>query len=264
MLVASAKAVKLGHSINPEFKIGMMMLGHPFYAETCKPEDQLAGMKSVDQHYYFSDVQVRGYYSRKAFKYLEGKNIHLVMEKDDEITLKGGTVDFIGFSYYHSFVASSASEKDLTSGNMLPSIKNPYLRTSEWGWQMDPIGLRIEMNNLYDRYQVPLFIVENGLGAYDTVNGNGQISDEYRISYLKQHITEIRKAISEDGVECIGYTPWGCIDLVSCGTGEMEKRYGFIYVDRDNQGKGTLARRKKKSFYWYKQVIASNGEDLGN
>ncbi len=262
MLVASAKAVKLGHRIHPDFKIGMMMLGQPFYAETCKPEDQLESMTSIDKHYYFSDVQVRGSYSRKAKKFLELNNVNLDVQAGDETALKEGIVDYIGFSYYHSFVASRTAKKEMTGGNVLLAKKNPYLETSEWGWQLDPIGLRIEMNLLYDRYQIPLFIVENGLGAVDIVEANGEINDDYRIDYLKRHIVQIEKAIYEDGVECLGYTAWGCIDLVSMSTGEMKKRYGFIYVDRDNEGKGTLNRTRKKSFYWYKKVIASNGEDL--
>jgi len=239
-----------------------MMLGHPYYAETCKPEDQWESKNMADRNYYFSDVQVRGAYSKKALKFLESKHVRLDKVKDDDRILSEGTVDFIGFSYYHSFVASSSNERDFTAGNVLKTIKNPYLKTSDWGWQFDPIGLRIEMNNLYDRYQKPVFIVENGLGAYDSINEKGEIIDDYRIDYLREHIREMEKAIVQDGVECIGYTPWGCIDLVSMGTGEMDKRYGFIYVDRDNAGKGTLQRIKKKSFYWYKRVIETNGVDL--
>ena len=263
MLLASAKAVKLGHSINPDFKIGMMMLGHPFYGETCKPEDQLESMLKADQSYHFSDIQVRGAYSKKALLFLKKNEVDLDIEPEDQKILQEGTVDYIGFSYYHSSVASSTTDKEKTSGNLMNAIKNPYLKTSDWGWQLDPIGLRIEMNNLYDRYQIPVFIVENGLGAQDVIDENGEIVDDYRISYLKEHILEIEKAVNEDGVECIGYTPWGCIDLISCGTGEMKKRYGFIYVDRDNEGNGTLERKKKKSFYWYKQVIETNGADIG-
>ena len=165
-------------------------------------------------------------------------------------------------SYYHSFMASSSAASALTGGNVISSLKNPYLETSEWGWQKDPTGLRIMMNMLYDRYQVPVFVVENGLGAQDVIASDGSINDDYRIDYLRSHVQAIGEAVSEDGVECIGYTPWGCIDLVSLGTGEMKKRYGFIYVDRDNAGKGTLARLRKKSFYWYQRVIASNGADL--
>lgn len=262
MMVASAKAVKLGHSINPDFKIGMMMLGQPFYAETCKPVDQLESMKNIDRHYYFSDVMARGAYSNKAKKFLENNNIKIAMEAGDEETLRQGKIDYIGISYYHTFVANSSLDNEKTGGNIIPSIKNPYLETNEWGWQIDPIGLRIEMNLLYDRYQVPLFLVENGFGAVDSINEKGEIVDDYRIAYLKTHVQQMEKAIYEDGVECIGYTPWGCIDLVSMGTGEMKKRYGFIYVDRDNEGNGTLQRKKKKSFTWYKNVILSNGDNL--
>ena len=144
----------------------------------------------------------------------------------------------------------------------MKSVRNPYLTVSEWGWQIDPMGLRITLNSLYDRYQKPLFIVENGLGAVDQVEADGSIHDSYRIAYLKEHIRTMKQAVEEDGVELLGYTPWGCIDLVSASTGEMKKRYGFIYVDKNNEGKGTLARIKKDSFYWYKKVIASNGKDL--
>ena len=263
VLLASARAVKLGHSINPDFKIGMMMLGQPFYAATCKPEDQLEAMQSIDQHYYFSDVQVRGAYSRKAKKFLERNHIDIGLENGDEEILSEGKVDYIGFSYYHSFVASNEARKKADGGNVVISTKNPYLKTSDWGWQIDPIGLRVEMNELYERYQVPVFIVENGLGAVDILEENGEINDDYRIAYLREHIVAIEEAINLDGVECLGYTPWGCIDLVSMSTGEMKKRYGFIYVDRDDKGNGTLDRTRKKSFYWYQKVIKSDGENLG-
>lgn len=261
-MVASAKAVKLGHEINPNFKIGMMMMYPTFYGETCKPEDQLCAMDQIDKQYYFSDVMARGYYSPKAKKTWEKENIHLDITDEDEKDLRDGKVDYIGFSYYNSNVASSREDVETTDGNMINAIKNPYLKASEWGWQIDPIGLRIALNNLYDRYQVPLFIVENGLGAVDTVNEDGSIDDDYRISYLREHIKTMKDAVLNDGVDLIGYTPWGPIDLVSCGTGEMKKRYGFIYVDRDDKGNGTLKRYKKKSFEWYKKVIESNGEEL--
>jgi len=261
--VASAKAVKLGHEINPDFKIGMMMLYPLAYGETCNPLDNLAAMKIMDTHYLFSDVQVKGYYTSKAKKFLEGKNVVLEMEEGDEEILKEGSVDYIGFSYYMSIVASGDQiGKEMSIGNMLNGIKNPYLKASDWGWQVDPIGLRLSLNNLYDRYQKPVFVVENGLGAYDKVEEDGSIHDDYRIDYLRQHIEQMKLAVNEDGVDLIGYTPWGCIDLVSASTGEMEKRYGFIYVDKDNQGKGTLNRIKKDSFYWYKKVIETNGEVL--
>ena len=261
-LVASAKAVKLGHQINPDFKMGMMMLYPTFYAETCKPEDQLMAMKSIDSHYYFSDVQVRGRYSPKAIRYLASKGITLQTDPADDATLKEGVVDYIGFSYYNSNVATTRPDAAFTGGNMLNAVKNPYLAESDWGWSIDPIGLRIALNNLYDRYQVPLFVVENGLGAVDTVEPDGSIHDDYRIDYLRQHVKAIKAAVIEDGVDCIGYTPWGCIDLVSASTGEMKKRYGFIYVDRDNDGKGSLARSRKDSFFWYKKCIETNGEDI--
>lgn len=262
MLVASAKAVQLGHSINPEFKIGMMIIGLPFYAETCKPEDQLASMKNLDNSFYFSDVQARGYYSRKALKFLEKQQVALDIHEEDEKALREGTVDYVGFSYYFSCVASSSDLEEIATLNMLNSINNPYLEITDWGWQIDPIGLRIVMNMFYDRYQLPVFIVENGLGVVDKVNEEGEIIDDYRIAYLRDHIKQIDLAINEDGVDCWGYTAWGCIDVISAGTGEMKKRYGFIYVDRDNWGIGTLKRIKKKSFYWYKHVIESNGRDI--
>ena len=261
--VASAKAVKLGHEINPDFKIGMMMLYPLAYPETCNPLDNLASMKMMDNHYLFSDVQVKGYYTSKAKKILAAKNVVLEMEEGDDEILSQGCVDYIGFSYYMSIVASGNQiDKEMTLGNMLGGIKNPYLTTSDWGWQIDPVGLRLSLNNLYDRYQKPVFVVENGLGAYDKVEEDGRIHDDYRIDYLRQHIEQMKLAVNEDGVDLIGYTPWGCIDLVSASTGEMEKRYGFIYVDKDNEGKGTLNRIKKDSFYWYKKVIETNGEVL--
>ncbi len=197
-------------------------------------------------------------------KELERKNIILPIEDGDLEILAENTVDFISFSYYSSRVARVQDEAELSAGNIFESATNPYLKSSEWGWQIDPKGLRITMNSVYDRYQKPLFVVENGLGAIDQPNADGFVEDDYRISYMADHIAEMKKAVELDGVELLGYTSWGCIDLVSAGTGEMSKRYGFIYVDRDDMGNGTLARTPKKSFHWYKQVIASNGEDLSN
>jgi len=259
-LIASAKAVKLGRGINPGFQIGMMMLYPTFYAETCNPADQLMAMKSIDMHYYFSDVQVRGYYSEKALRFLAAKGISLEkLPGDDELLLEG-TVDYIGFSYYNSNIATARADAKFTGGNMLNTVKNPYLQESEWGWSIDPTGLRIALNNLYDRYQIPVFIVENGFGAVDKVEPDGSIHDEYRIEYLKSHIHAIKKAVQEDGVDCMGYLPWGCIDLISAGTGEMKKRYGFIHVDLDDKGEGSLKRSRKDSFFWYKRCIESNGD----
>ncbi|NTW96027.1 MAG: 6-phospho-beta-glucosidase [Erysipelotrichaceae bacterium] len=261
-LVASAMVVDIGHMINSEFKIGMMMLYPSFYAESCKPQDQLNTQKAIDDHLYFSDVQVRGAYSEKAKAYLLMNKIYLKTLPQDDALLKLGKVDFIGFSYYNSNVITSRNEVEFTGGNMLNTVKNPYLNASDWGWSIDPIGLRLAMNQLYDRYQIPLFIVENGLGAVDVLSEDGKIHDDYRIQYLREHIIAMKQAILEDGIICMGYTAWGCIDLISAGTGEMMKRYGFIYVDRDSDGKGTLKRSKKDSFEWYKKVISSNGEVL--
>ncbi len=263
MLCASAQAVLLGHRINPDFKIGMMMLHPMFYAKTCSPEDQLAALDAADYHYIFSDVQVRGAYPERALKYFSRKNYEITITDADRECLRQGTVDFIGFSYYNSNVVAAASQDtDCAYGNMLNAVKNPFLKISEWGWTIDPVGLRIALNQLYDRYRIPLFVVENGLGAKDTVNDDGSIEDTYRIEYLREHITQLKLAAETDGVDVMGYTPWGCIDLVSAGTGEMSKRYGFIYVDRDDCGRGSFARTRKKSFFWYKKVIASNGENL--
>lgn len=262
-LIASAKAVKLAHEINPDFKVGCMMVYPLAYAETCNPVDVLTTNEFMNRHYFFSDVHVRGHYPNYMKKYFERNNLNIKFEDSDEEILKSGTVDFIGFSYYMTLVVSGNNDgKTLTGGNMTKGIKNPYLKASDWGWQVDPVGFRIALNNLYNRYEIPLFCVENGLGAVDEVEEDGSINDDYRIEYLRQHISEMKKAITIDGVEMIGYTPWGCIDLISAGTGEMKKRYGFIYVDKDNYGNGTLERRKKKSFYWYKDVIKSNGEIL--
>ncbi|WP_436513043.1 6-phospho-beta-glucosidase [Clostridium thermobutyricum] len=262
-LIASAKAVKLGHEINKDFKIGCMILYPQSYAKTCNPDDVQLSNEFMDNTYYFSDVHARGYYSNKARKFLERNNVKLKMEAGDEEILREGKVDFIGFSYYMTLVQSSdKNDQDEIKGNMLGGVKNPYLEASDWGWQIDAKGFRISLNNLYDRYQIPLFCVENGLGAVDEIEEDGSINDDYRIEYLRQHIKEMKKAVEIDGVDLMGYTPWGCIDLISAGTGEMKKRYGFIYVDKDNEGNGTLERSKKKSFYWYKKVIETNGEEL--
>jgi len=218
-------------------------------------------VKKEQENLFFIDVQVRGAYPSYARKLFHDMGVSLIMEAGDLEILKN-TVDFISFSYYASrCVAADMNDKTANEGNIIRSVKNPYLQTSEWGWSIDPLGLRITMNQLYDRYQKPLFIVENGLGAKDEIEQDGGIQDDYRIDYLRRHIEAMGEAI-EDGVDLMGYTPWGCIDLVSASTGEMSKRYGFIYVDFDDEGNGTMDRSKKKSFDWYKQVIASNGEDL--
>ena len=260
--VASAKAVKLGHSINKDFKIGCMIAHMTTYPYTCNPDDiLLAEKKNQLANDLCGDVQVRGEYPFFAKRYFEENNIVLDITEEDKKILKEGTVDYYTFSYYMSNCESASGDEDKTSGNLLGGIKNPYLEASDWGWQIDPKGLRYTLNELYGRYNIPLMVVENGLGAFDKVEEDGSINDDYRIEYLKDHIIQMKEAV-KDGVDLIGYTPWGCIDLVSASTGEMEKRYGFIYVDKDNAGEGTLDRKKKKSFEWYKNVIKTNGEEL--
>ena len=263
-LVASAKAVKLAHAIMPDAMVGCMLAAGQFYPRTCAPADVQAAAEADRDNYFFIDVQSRGEYPVWAKKRMERAGIALQVEPGDEQLLKEGTVDFISFSYYSSRCTTVDPElMNKANGNaIMDAVKNPYLKASDWGWAIDPVGLRITMNSLYDRYQKPLFIVENGLGAVDKVEADGSIHDTYRIDYLRAHIEQMEKAINEDGLPLLGYTTWGPIDLVSASTGEMKKRYGFIYVDKDNEGKGTLARSRKDSFYWYKKVIASDGEDL--
>lgn len=262
-LVASALATKIAHEINPENQIGCMLAAGQFYAYSSDPQDVFAALEKDRENYFFIDVQSRGAYPSYALKMFEREGIDIGMTAEDAAVLKDYPVDFISFSYYSSRMTSAYPENfQETSGNVFKTIRNPHLKASEWGWQIDPLGLRITLNNLYDRYQKPLFIVENGLGAVDQPDENGHIDDQYRIEYLREHIKAMIDAVDIDGVELMGYTPWGCIDLVSASTGEMKKRYGFIYVDKDNEGNGTLKRSKKASFDWYKQVIATNGEKL--
>lgn len=262
-LVASAIATKIAHEVDPENKVGCMLAAGQYYPNTCHPDDYWAAMKEDRENYFFIDVQARGQYPNYAKKKFEREHLNIKMTEEDLTSLKENTVDFISFSYYSSRVASGDPKvNEQTEGNIFASIKNPYLPASEWGWQIDPLGLRITLNTIWDRYQKPMFIVENGLGAVDTPDENSYVEDDYRIDYLRAHVKAMNEAINEDGVELLGYTTWGPIDLVSAGTGEMKKRYGFIYVDRDNDGNGSLKRSKKKSFDWYKKVIASNGTDI--
>lgn len=262
-LVASALVTKIAHEINPDFQMGCMLAGGDTYPMTCDPKDVWQAKLEDRNNYFFTDVHVRGYYPAYAVKELERKGLFPETQPEDFQLLKEYPVDFISFSYYSSRCASADPEiSKLTDGNVLASLKNPYLEASEWGWQIDPLGFRITLNTLYDRYQKPLFVVENGLGAVDKPDENGYVEDNYRIAYLRSHIQAMKDAVTLDGVDLLGYTTWGPIDLVSAGTGEMSKRYGFIYVDRDDQGMGSLKRSKKKSFDWYKQVIATNGEVL--
>lgn len=262
-LIASAKAVTLGHKINPNFKIGCMLSFVPVYPYSCHPDDVMLATEAMRNRWFFGDVHVRGAIPHYTKKYWERNGFEIEYTKEDEQILKEGTVDYIGFSYYMSKVVSAREVEDSQpDGEFGRVVRNPYVQASDWGWQIDPVGLRYSLNALYERYNIPLFIVENGLGARDAVEEDGTINDDYRIQYFRDHIQEMKKAVELDGVDLMGYTPWGCIDLVSAGTGEMEKRYGFIYVDKDNEGNGTLERKKKKSFGWYKHVIETNGEDL--
>ena len=262
-LLASAMATKLAHEIDSNNQIGCMLAAGSYYPETCKPEDYWKAICDNREVYMFADVQARGYYHNYALKWLEERNASIPFVKGDKELLKENTVDFVSFSYYSSRVSSSDLSKGKQSeSNIFASAKNPYLKESDWGWAIDPLGFRSTLNELYDRYQKPLFVVENGLGAKDIIEQDGSIHDDYRIDYLRQHIHNMKDAVEKDGVDLLGYTTWGCIDLVSNGTGEVKKRYGFIYVDRDNLGNGTYQRIKKDSFYWYKKVIETNGEDL--
>lgn len=261
-LVASSLATKIAREVNPSMMIGCMLAAGEIYPYTSHPEDVLKAVHENQKQYFFVDIQSRGYYPSYTKRLFEEAQVELEIEKGDLELLKEYTVDFISFSYYSSRTASTDPEVLATvgQGNVFASPKNPYLETSEWGWAIDPIGLRITMNQIYDRYQKPLFIVENGLGAHDELI-DGFVDDQYRIDYMRLHIEAMKEAVTE-GVDLLGYTSWGCIDLISASTGEMAKRYGFIYVDRDNQGVGTNRRYKKKSFNWYKQLIDSNGEVL--
>lgn len=254
-LVASALAVETGHRICPENQIGCMIAYSPVYPATCKPANIVAAQLLMEKRYYMADVHCRGEYPAFLQKEWQKKGYTVPIQEEDKAILRNGTVDFIGFSYYMSRTYSAGKAHGIFE-------ENPYIEKSEWGWPVDPEGLRYALNDLYRTYQKPLFIVENGLGAYDTVEVDSSVHDDYRIAYLRAHIEQMEKAIAEDGVPVMGYMPWGCIDCVSFGTGEMEKRYGFVYVDKDNLGNGSLKRLKKDSFYWYQNVIESGGETL--
>lgn len=260
-LVASARAVKACHDIVPEGKIGNMLLGAMLYPLTPDPADVMETLQQNRDWLFFGDVQTRGYYPAYMQRFFKQQGITLDITEQDRLDLRA-EIDFISFSYYMTGCVTTDEEQNQKErANILNMVPNPHLASSEWGWQIDPQGLRYLMNVLYDRYQKPLFIVENGLGARDTVEADGSINDDYRIAYLNDHLVQVREAI-EDGVEVLGYTCWGPIDLVSASKAEFSKRYGFIYVDRDDQGNGTLARTRKKSFYWYQNVIKTHGESL--
>lgn len=260
MFLASAKAVQMGHEMMPEAMFGTMYASSEVYAATCKPEDEFRRMQFRHMTQFFSDVMANGiypYYSRAMFRRL-GVNMNEFVEAGDAETLAAGTLDYVTFSYYRSALIEASDELKRMGG----SPTNPYLPVTPWGWQIDPVGLRFVMNEIYDRYHKPIFIVENGLGAIDELLPDGTVDDQYRIDYLRDHLREMAKAICIDGVDCLGYTMWGCTDLVSLSTGEMAKRYGFVYVDMDDKGNGTLERSKKKSFDWFKEVCATNGDSL--
>ena len=256
MFVAHSLAVKLCHELCPDAKIGCMLSLSNTYPHTCRPEDVFETMELRRRSLFYGDVMIRGYYTARIW---EEEDIHVSMEPGDEEIIRQYRSDYLGFSYYrtstHEYGQPFYGD---TGGDQ--GTPNPYLETTPWGWQIDPLGLRYTLNELYDRYQIPLFVVENGLGQVDEISEDGCIHDDYRIDYVRRHVQALREAI-RDGVEIMGYTYWGPIDIVSAGTGEMRKRYGFVYVDRDNEGKGTLARRKKDSFTWYQRLLASNGEE---
>ncbi len=262
-LIASAKAVILAHKINPDCLVGSMNAGIFTYPMTPDPKDVYENQKNKqDLFFYTSDIQARGAYPDFAKRIWEENKINFSLSEEDKTTLMKGKVDYFAFSYYCTNVITAQKNEDATAlGNFSGGKKNPYLKASSWGWQIDPIGLRTALHELNDRYQIPLLIVENGLGAYDTLENDGMIHDLYRIEYLSAHIKEIIKAVNE-GVNVFGYTMWSFIDLCAASTGEVSKRYGFIYVDIDDEGSGTFRRYKKDSFYWYKKVIASNGKVL--
>lgn len=238
----------------------------PIYPYSCNPDDIMAAEEGMRQRYFFLDVHCRGHYPSYALKEFERKGYDIGMQEGDAEILAKGTVDYIGFSYYMSTTVKSDVKNDNTgdivNGALPNGVENPYIASSDWGWAIDPVGLRYTLNRFYDRYELPMFIVENGFGAIDTVDENNEIHDEYRIDYLRKHIEQMKIAVNYDGVELMGYTPWGIMDLVSFTTGEMKKRYGMIYVDRDNEGNGSMERLRKDSYFWYKDVIASQGENL--
>ena len=262
MFVASAKVVKYAHEHYPQFSIGDMNIFATSYPLTPDPDDVLENQQHMNMMNWFcSDVQVRGEYPFYAKRFFAENGIEIHKEDGDDRILKEGTVDFYTFSYYMSNCITVHEGVETAGGNIIGGCANPYLKASDWGWQIDPKGLRYSLNEIYARYGLPMMVVENGLGAYDKIEADGTIHDDYRIDYLRQHIQQMREAVL-DGVDLMGYTPWGCIDLISASTGEMAKRYGFIFVEKYDDGTGDYSRRKKESFYWYKKVIDSNGENL--
>ena len=261
-LVAAARTVKLAHVIHPNNKVGCMMAGMCTYPLTPDPVDVMDNYKYFQDIFcYATDTMIRGRYPSFAKRMWKEDEVEIQMTKQDLIDLKEGTSEFLGFSYYMSQCRTTHTDGVASKGNIFTGFENPYLQKSEWGWQIDPLGFKYYMHFIYDRYNIPLLVIENGLGATDKVEVDGSIHDEYRINYLREHIKSMKEAI-EDGVELMGYTTWAGIDLISASTGQMEKRYGMIYVDANDQGEGTYQRIRKDSFYGYKRVIETNGEDL--
>lgn len=262
--LASAQAVVMAHEIDPENRVGMMYGGIFSYPATCDPDDMIGNQEFMKTMLLYPDVQCRGYYPSYALKKFEREGVVLPEQPGDAEILKKGKVDFLSFSYYFTLLAGKKSmHAGVECGTVSTGYEsNPYAKKTDWGWTIDPQGLRYALNLFYDRYQIPLMVVENGLGAYDTLEKDGSVHDPYRIEYMREHIRAMKEAVDIDGVDLMGYTTWGCIDIVSAGTGEMKKRYGYIYVDADDECHGSMKRIKKDSFDWYRKVIASNGEEL--
>jgi Beta-glucosidase/6-phospho-beta-glucosidase/beta-galactosidase len=265
-VVASAQVVDFAHQLNPDLLVGAMVAFSPVYPATDKPDDVLKAQRAMQARFWFSDVQVEGRYPSWLRKYQAAKKFDLDITAEDLASLKKGRVDYLGFSYYMSFAtAAKPDEDDYYSYNEAKDlVTNKFVPQSDWGWQVDPKGLRYALNWMNDRYHLPLFIVENGIGAIDQLEADHQVHDDYRIKYLRDHIKQMELAINNDGVDVMGYTPWSAIDIVSASTGQLSKRYGFIYVDRNDDGSGSLKRYRKDSFYWYQKVISTHGEDLGD
>lgn len=264
-LVASASATRIAHEVNPDLKVGCMILAIPFYPLTPDPRDVWAAKQAERDNYAFGDVHVRGTYPGYFLRKLRDKGVELDITAEDRRTLAEHTVDFVSFSYYMSSCETATQEREASGGNLMGGVVNPTLEVSQWGWAIDPRGLRTILNDYWDRWGKPMFIVENGLGARDELvtgpDGIPTVEDDYRINYMNDHLVQVREAIA-DGVQVMGYTSWGCIDCVSASTAQLSKRYGFVYVDRNDDGTGTLARYRKRSFDWYRDVIASNGATL--
>ncbi len=271
-LIASAKAVKACHEIDPDAMIGCMIAMCPIYAHTCNPKDVMEKTWADYKRYWYCDVHAKGKIPNYMYKYWERNNLNVPVTEEEKEILKEGIVDYIGFSYYMSFAVAAREDNPdfnfyeggalLGAGGKSDFVKNEYLGATDWGWPIDPLGLRYALNWFSARYDQPLMIVENGMGAYDKKEEDGTVDDSYRIDYLRNHIQAMIDAVNKDGVDLLGYTMWAPIDIVSASSGEMDKRYGFIYVNKNNAGEGDLSRSKKKSFDWYKHVIETNGEEL--